>query len=95
MGKLETVTVDLPEDLAAALRAAVNRGEFASTSEAVAAALDDLLHQPEWDDPAQTERLRRAVEEGIASGPGKYESSEDLLAEIHRRHAAREASRQG
>jgi antitoxin ParD1/3/4 len=89
MGKLETLTVDVPEDLATAIRAAVERGEFESLSEAVTAGLIDLLYDPSQETPEQTERLRRAVEEGIASGPGREVSGEELLAEIKRRHADR------
>jgi antitoxin ParD1/3/4 len=89
MGKLAPLTVDVPEDLAAALRAAVARGESASVSEAVADAVEAWLHRHDPETPEQTARLRRLVEEGIASGPGRFATSEDLLADIHRRHAAR------
>jgi antitoxin ParD1/3/4 len=90
MGKFETLTVDLPEDLAAALRASVERGEFASASDAVTLALDSLLGDPA-DDPAQTERLRRLVEEGIASGVSELRTMDEILADARRRHDLRRA----
>jgi Arc/MetJ-type ribon-helix-helix transcriptional regulator len=92
MGKFETLTVDLPEDLAAALRASVERGEFASASasDAVTLALDSLLGDPA-DDPAQTERLRRLVEEGIASGVSELRTMDEILVDARRRHDLRRA----
>ena len=39
MGKLERITVALPEELVASLRAAVDAGEYATTSEIVREAL--------------------------------------------------------
>jgi antitoxin ParD1/3/4 len=39
MGKLERVTVTLPEEMVAKLRAAVDSGEYATTSEVVREAL--------------------------------------------------------
>jgi antitoxin ParD1/3/4 len=90
MGKFETLTIDLPEDLAAALRASVERGEFASASDAVTLALDSLLGYPA-DDPAQTERLRRLVEEGIASGVSELRTMDEILADARRRHDLRRA----
>jgi antitoxin ParD1/3/4 len=41
MGKLERVTVTLPEGMVAKLRAAVESGEYATTSEVVREALRD------------------------------------------------------
>lgn len=89
MGKLETLTVAIPEDLAATIRAAVERGDYDSVSDAVTGALYAWQFQFD-EDPAETERLRELVQEGIASGPGTGLSGEDLLAEIKRRHAERQ-----
>ena len=41
MAKLERITVTMPKEMAAKLRAAVERGEYATTSEVVREALRD------------------------------------------------------
>lgn len=41
MGKLERITVTMPEEMAAKLRAAVDAGEYATTSEIVREAVRD------------------------------------------------------
>lgn len=41
MAKLERITVTMPQEMAARLRAAVERGEYATTSEVVREALRD------------------------------------------------------
>jgi len=41
MGKLERITITLPEEMVASLKAAVESGEYASASEAVREALRD------------------------------------------------------
>lgn len=68
MGKLERITVTMPEEMAARLRAAVDSGAYASTSEVVREALRG------WGD-AQEKRgialqsLRAAITEALADEP--------------------------
>ena len=66
------VTVDLADDEARAIEAAVADGRFASEAEAVRAAVAAWAAN-EADDAdmreADVPRLRRMVEEGLASGP--------------------------
>ncbi|MCC6719303.1 MAG: type II toxin-antitoxin system ParD family antitoxin [Acetobacteraceae bacterium] len=67
MSDSEQLTVTLPRALAAQLRQAVANGEYASISDAVAAAL------ALWDDgrdavEPDVETLRRLATEGLASG---------------------------
>ena len=92
MGRIGTLSIALSEDLAAAVREAVDSGAYASPSEVMDEALR-LWRDPreEEEDPAEVARLRALVEEGVASGPGRYGSIEEILAEAHRRFAAHNA----
>ena len=64
MSKLERITVTMPEEMAAKLRAAVDSGEYATTSEVVREALR-LMRQRDARPEQQTVELRRAVEAGV------------------------------
>ena len=69
MGTIERITVAMPAAMAAALRSAVETGEYATTSEIVREALRD------WTRARDSERrgleaLREAIQAGIDSGPG-------------------------
>jgi antitoxin ParD1/3/4 len=69
MSNGETVSVALTPEMAAEIRAAVERGEYGSVSEVVR----DPLH--EWRVQRRRETLeldepRRLVDEGVESGPG-------------------------
>ncbi len=66
MAKLERITVTMPEEMAAKMRAAVESGEYATTSEIVREALRD------WNDhqeqrQVKLERLRDLIREGEES----------------------------
>ncbi|MGL5837384.1 MAG: ribbon-helix-helix domain-containing protein [Sphingorhabdus sp.] len=66
MAKLERITVTMPEEMAAKMRAAVEAGEYATTSEIVREALRD------WNDLQERrelalERLRSLIQEGVDS----------------------------
>jgi antitoxin ParD1/3/4 len=66
MAKLERITVTMPEEMAAKMRAAVEAGEYATTSEIVREALRD------WSDyqerrQAALEKLRVLIREGEES----------------------------
>ncbi len=66
MAKLERITVTMPEEMAAKMRAAVESGEYATTSEIVREALRD------WSDyqerrQAALEKLRSLIREGEES----------------------------
>ena len=64
-----TLEVSLPDDLAAEVTSAVQRGEYASESDAVLGAV------AEWRvrrvaEMVEVEELRRLWREGVDSGPG-------------------------
>jgi antitoxin ParD1/3/4 len=90
MGKLERITVTMPEEMAERLRAAVERGDYATTSEAVREALRD------WGDhvdrrEAENARMRIILERAKA-GP-RFSSDEvfgrtlETISAIERRKA--------
>jgi antitoxin ParD1/3/4 len=84
MANVEKVSIALTPEMAEMVRGAVRSGEYASTSEVVRDALREwkqkrLLQQRE------IEALRALWEEGIASGPGRFTSIDDIKAEARRR----------
>ncbi len=88
MAKLERITVTMPEEMAAKLRAAVNSGEYATTSEVVREALRD------WSDYrdrrlAAVDRLRQMVAD---AGAGPSYPAEQVFAEI-RQDVAEQAAK--
>lgn len=69
MQHVEKLSVALPEDLVAEMRAVVERGEYGSLSEVVRAALRDWRLRRKIE-VLEIEELRRLLEEEIESGPG-------------------------
>lgn len=69
MSNVEKISVALPQEMVAILRAAVDSGEYSSASEVIREALRawKLRKQVET---MELEELRRLVQEGIESGPG-------------------------
>lgn len=85
---MRTMTVSLSDKQAVRIETAVESGDYASNSEVVRDALrlwEDERHRRSF----ATERLRAAIEEGLASGPGRELNSEKLLAEFKARAASR------
>lgn len=87
MGKIEKVSVALTEELAAAVRAAVASGDYGSASEVVREALR-LWRDRRAGERGEAAWLRLLWEEGVASGPGRLGSIDDILAEARRRYDA-------
>lgn len=84
MPNVEKVSIALTPEMAAAVRQAVESGEYASNSEIVREALRDwklkrALQQQE------VEELRRLWQEGLHSGPSRFAGMADLKAEARRR----------
>ena len=91
MGKLERITVTMPEEMAAKLRAAVESGEYATTSEIVREALRDWSDEQDRKEAALA-KLRLMIAEG-EKGPFRdgEEFFAELKAELLQRIADREA----
>jgi antitoxin ParD1/3/4 len=88
MGKLERVTVDLPEELVAAVRAAVSSGEYATPSEVVSEALRDWKGEQGPPSsgiptPRSREDLMAMIEEG-ENGP--FLDGPSVLAEFRAKY---------
>lgn len=67
MSKLERITVTMPEEMAARLRAAVQQGAYATTSEAVREALRDWTAERDRRD-AEDAEIRELLAAARASG---------------------------
>lgn len=78
---MKTLTVSLSRQQARLLQAAVDSGGYASNSEVVRDALR-LWEQREQLRAAELARLKRAYEEGKASGEGREVDARTLLAEL-------------
>ena len=84
MGQVDKRSITLSPELAAAVDDVVAAGEYASASEVIR----DALRQ--WKERRDllgytVEELRELVQQGIDSGPGRYESMEEIKAEARRR----------
>jgi antitoxin ParD1/3/4 len=83
MSEIEKVSVALTTELAEKVRSAVRSGDYASSSEVVRDALRDWSERRD-----ERERLRRLVEEGIASGVAPHRrTAAEINADGHRRLA--------
>lgn len=85
MPNVEKLSIALTPEMAGAVREAVETGEYASSSEVVREALRDwkrkrLLERQEL------EEIRRFWQEGLSSGPGRFESIEAIKTEARRRY---------
>lgn len=80
MANIERMTVVLTEPMAARLRAAVDAGDYASTSEAVRDAVR-LWDERRQKRERQLERLGKAWDEGKASGPAGPLDMAEIIAE--------------
>ena len=87
MAKLERITVTMPTEMAARLRAAVERGEYATTSEVVREALRD------WGEGQQRREDENAAMRAILdkAREGERLSVETVFAEV-RKHVAEVAA---
>ena len=89
MSKVEKVSIALPTEMLETVKDAVSSGQYTSASEVVREALR------EWElrqglRRAEIERLRRAWEEGLASGPPRPLDFEDLKRRGRERLARRD-----
>jgi antitoxin ParD1/3/4 len=94
MAEIERMTVVFPEPMANLLRAAVEAGEYASTSEAVRDAVRLWGGRRELRQ-REIEMLRRAWDEGKASGPAGPLKIADVVAEAKAERAAEDRGNRG
>ena len=88
MSNVEKISVSLSHELLDAVREAVDSGEYGSASEVVREALREWkLRKPLR--LAEVERLRKAWDEGVASGLSQPFSMEEIKAEARARFEAR------
>ena len=78
MANLERITVTMPEEMAAKLRAAVEAGEYATTSEIVREAMRDWINQQERREAALI-KFRQEIEKGLA---GPFHDGETVMQEL-------------
>ena len=84
MSNVQKVSVELTRELVELLKEAVESGEYTSTSEVVRDALRDWkLRRTAL--ASDTEELRALWREGIASGPGRFGSIDEIKKEARRR----------
>ncbi len=80
----EKMSITLTPELAEMVNKAVETGDYASTSEVIREALRDWrLKQLARQQQMQT--IRQSWEEGIQSGPGRFQNLEELIHEAERR----------
>ena len=85
MPHVEKMSVALTQEMAEMVRQAVETGEYATSSEVVREALRDWKHRRDFNQTG-LEELRRLWTEGLHSGPGRYTTIQEIIAEA-RRHA--------
>jgi len=85
---MRTLTISLSAQQASRLQKAVDTGAYASNSEVVRDALR-LWEQREELRVLELERLKRAYDEGMASGEGRDVDASTLLAELKAEARAR------
>ncbi|WP_438751488.1 type II toxin-antitoxin system ParD family antitoxin [Pararhizobium sp. O133] len=78
---MRTLTVSLTPRQAEMMQSAVEKGSYASNSEVVRDALR-LWEQREEVRELELARLKKAYDEGMASGEGREISADGLLAEL-------------
>ncbi len=86
MADIQKVSVALTGEQLAALKAAVEAGEYATTSEIVREALRDWLYKRDLRQE-EVKRLRKLWDEGKASGPPEPLDFDEVRREARRRLA--------
>lgn len=87
MPTVEKISIALTPDLAALVRQAVEKGDYASTSEVVRDALRDWKMKRALQQQ-QLEEMRHLWDEGIKSGEGRFANMEEIILEARQRFDA-------
>ena len=80
MSKLERITITMPEEMAAKLRAAVESGEYATTSEVVREALRDWTDEQARRQSALA-ALRAEIDKGLE---GPFLPAEEVFEDLRK-----------
>ena len=80
MSKIDKISVTVTREQHAKIKAAVERGDYASTSEVIRTALREWELKEELR-RLEGERIGRLWDEGIASGAARERSIDDIVAE--------------
>lgn len=94
MANIERMTVVFPEPMAARIRQAVEAGEYATTSEAVRDAVRLWSSRRELRE-RDAEALRRAWDEGKASGSAGILDMSEIIAEARAERASEAGGERG
>jgi len=86
MSNVQKVSVALTPEFISLLKEAVKTGEYTSASEVIRDALRDWRVRRTLRD-MDTDELRRLWDEGIASGPSRFRSIDQIKKEARRRVA--------
>lgn len=89
MGAIERLTITVPSEMAATVKAAVDGGDYASTSEVIRDALRGWMRE-QATARRELEELRAAIRVGLESGPGI--PAEEVYAELRELIAQRAKS---
>ena len=85
MSQNKKISISITEELDRTMKDAVERGEYGSSSEVVRDALR-RWHKDREREKLEIQRIRQLVQEGIDSGPGTYQSIDEIkkAARAHR-----------
>ena len=86
VSKIDKISISLTRAQHAKIKAAVKRGDYASTSEVIRTALREWELKEELR-RIEGERLAKLWDEGIASGPGRFRDIGEIIAEARARAA--------
>jgi len=92
MSKIDKISVAITSEQHAKIKAAVERGDYATTSEVIRTALREWELKEELR-RLEGERIGKLWDEGITSGPGRYRDIEEIKAEARRRWKAEKRKR--
>lgn len=84
MAHVEKISIALTPEMAEIVRRSVETGEYASSSDLISEALLEW-HEKRGLPEDRVEELRRLWHEGLASGPGRFETMAAIKAEARRR----------
>jgi antitoxin ParD1/3/4 len=92
MTKIDKISVAITREQHAKIKAAVERGDYATTSEVIRTALREWELKEELR-RIEGERIGKLWDEGIASGPARYRDMEEIKQEARRRWKAEKKKR--